>query len=83
MPASVDQKPVTGKYFSDTRLTDRLKARRCEVCGAENRDIEIHHVHRLKDLSGKDFWERLMISRNRKTIALCHECHRKLHRGEL
>ena len=83
LPASVDQKPVTGKYFSDTRLTDRLKARRCEVCGAENRDIEIHHVHRLKDLNGKNFWERLMISRNRKTIALCHECHRKLHGGEL
>lgn len=51
--------------------------------GKTNTPIEIHHVHRLKDLQGKTFWEALMIARNRKTIALCRECHKKLHCGQL
>lgn len=71
------------RYFSSTSLIDRLKAHHCEVCGAENAPIEIHHVHRLKDLQGKTFWETLMIARRRKTLALCRECHKKLHYGKL
>lgn len=66
-----------------TRLTDRLQGHICEFCGAETEDIEIHHVRRLKDLSGKAEWERQMIARKRKTMALCHSCHVKLHNGKL
>lgn len=58
-----------------TRLTDRLQGHICEFCGAETEDIEIHHVRKLKDLSGKAEWERHMIARKRKTMALCHSCH--------
>ena len=66
-----------------TRLTDRLQGHVCEFCGAETEDIEIHHVRKLKDLSGKAEWERQMIARKRKTLALCHSCHVKLHNGKL
>ena len=66
-----------------TRLTDRLQGHICEFCGAETEDIEIHHVRKLKDLSGKAEWERQMIARKRKTMALCHSCHVKLHNGKL
>jgi len=66
-----------------TRLVDRLKGNVCEWCGAEAEDIEIHHVRKLKDLRGKAEWERHMIARNRKTLALCHSCHVKLHNGKL
>ena len=66
-----------------TRLTDRLQGHVCELCGAETEDIEIHHVRKLKDLSGKAEWERQMIARKRKTMALCHSCHVKLHNGTL
>lgn len=66
-----------------TRLTDRLQGHVCEFCGAETEDIEIHHVRKLKDLSGKAEWERQMIARKRKTMALCHSCHVKLHNGKL
>ena len=66
-----------------TSLTDRLEGHVCEFCGAETEDIEIHHVRKLKDLSGKAEWERQMIARKRKTIALCHSCHVKLHNGKL
>lgn len=66
-----------------TRLTDRLQGHVCEFCGAETEDIEIHHIRKLKDLSGKAEWERHMIARKRKTMALCHSCHVKLHNGKL
>lgn len=75
--------PNSIKYFSSTNLIDRLKAEQCELCGKTNTTIEIHHVHRLKDLQGKSFWETLMIARKRKTLALCRSCHKKLHCGQL
>ena len=66
-----------------TSLIDRLKGHICEWCKAETKGIEIHHVRKLKDLSGKAEWERQMIARKRKTMALCHSCHVKLHNGKL
>jgi len=66
-----------------TSLIDRLKGNVCEWCDTESTDIEIHHVRKLKDLSGKAEWERHMIARKRKTLALCHSCHVKLHNGKL
>ena len=78
-----DNIPNTIKYFSSTSLIDRLRAEKCEYCGKENTTIEIHHIRKLKDLQGKNFWETLMIARKRKTLALCLECHKKLHCGKL
>lgn len=66
-----------------TSLVQRLRGRQCEWCGATDVEIEIHHVKKLKDLSGKAEWERHMIARRRKTMALCHNCHVKLHAGKL
>lgn len=81
--AAVDVIPNTVKYSSTTSLMDRLSARQCELCGRTGVDIEIHHVRKLKDLQGKNYWERFMIARNRKTLALCIDCHKKLHNGKL
>lgn len=69
--------------YGRNSLIKRLKASRCEWCGAENAPIEIHHVRKLKDLSGKKQWEIAMIGRKRKTMALCVDCHDKLHAGKL
>lgn len=79
----IDRIPLTAKYASRTSLIDRLKAKQCEFCGKEDCEIEIHHVRKLKDLSGKSFWEAFMIARRRKTLALCQDCHDKLHSGKL
>lgn len=65
-----------------TSLIDRLKAEKCEYCGAEDK-LVMHHVRKLKDLPGKEKWEQHMIARRRKTIAVCGSCHRKLHLGRL
>ena len=80
---SVDKIPNTVIYSSKTSLMDRLSARQCELCGKTDVDIEMHHVRKLKDLKGKSYWERFMIARNRKTLALCADCHQKLHNGKL
>lgn len=61
-----------------TSLMERLKARECEYCGATD-DLRMIHVCKLKDLKGKHEWEKLMIARRRKTIAVCESCYRKIH----
>lgn len=66
-----------------TSLVQRLRGCQCERCGATDVEIEIHHVKKLKDLSSRAEWERHMIARRRKTMALCHNCHVKLHAGKL
>lgn len=79
----VDVIPKTVMYSSKTSLMARLSAGQCELCGKTDCEIEIHHVKKLKDLKGKSYWERFMIARNRKTLALCLDCHEKLHSGKL
>lgn len=81
--AAVDVVPSTVRYSSTTSLMDRLSAGQCELCGKTDCEIEIHHVRKLKDLKGVRYWERFMIARNRKTLALCLDCHKKLHTGKL
>ena len=80
---SVDKQPEKGIFWTRNTLADRLLARKCEWCGIENVAIEMHHVRKLKNLSGKNQWERVMQSRRRKTMALCRDCHVKLHKGTL
>ena len=79
---SCDIEPYSIADVSRTNLTDRLKAEKCELCGATGKLI-MHHVRNLKDLKGKESWERLMSARRRKTIALCPSCHRLRHLGKV
>jgi len=66
-------------YAGKTELERRISAKKCEICGAENVSFEIHHIHKLKDLKGKEGWEKVMISRHRKTLVLCVKCHDNIH----
>ena len=72
-----DQLP---RYYGNERtsLMARLKARKCEYCGAEE-NLRMVHVRKLKNLKGKEEWEKFMIARQRKTIAVCENCYRKIH----
>lgn len=79
----VDIIPKTIMYTAKTSLKQRLEAGKCEYCGREDGMIEIHHIRKLKDLKGKSRWEFIMIARNRKTMALCRQCHTDLHLGRL
>lgn len=73
-----DNLPNVAFTLSYTSLSERLKARKCELCGATE-DVEMHHIRKLKDLKGKTVWQKVMIARQRKTIAVCRPCHMKIH----
>jgi group II intron reverse transcriptase/maturase len=82
-PPDIDVVPMVHRNLNRTSLISRLKAQKCEWCGAENVPIEMHHIKKIKDLKGKKGWEIVMIGRKRKTMALCHACHDNLHAGKL
>ena len=69
-------------YANVNSLEARLKAKCCELCGKTEGKFEIHHIRRLKDLKGKEQWEKAMIARKRKTLILCEECHIKVHQAD-
>lgn len=80
---SVDNTPNTYQFkLARTELIQRLEANVCEACGSTEK-IEVHHVKKLKDLKGKNLFERQMIAKRRKTLVLCSACHDKLHVGKL
>ena len=62
-----------------TTLEKRLSAKTCELCGKTNVPLEIHHVNKVKNLKGKEQWEIVMIAKKRKTLAVCKDCHHKIH----
>lgn len=79
-----DVKPATFIWTNPrSRVISRLQAGVCEYCGDSNGPFEVHHIKKLKDLTGKQNWEKAMIARRRKTMVLCKRCHIDLHRGTL
>ncbi|WP_081717932.1 HNH endonuclease [Paenibacillus sp. MAEPY2] len=69
--------------YNRTKLDDRLLSSKCEWCEMEGVSLQMHHVRKLKDLKGKKRWEKRMIERKRKTLALCRSSHLDLHNGKL
>lgn len=66
--------------YATNSIEKRLKARVCELCGTtDSACYEIHHVNKVKNLKGKEPWERAMIAKRRKTLVVCQECHYKIH----
>jgi len=70
----VDILPEFKQYERPNSLAARLKAGVCEFCGATTREIHMHHVKRLKDLTGKTEFELMMVKKRRKSLALCSDC---------
>ena len=77
----IEPKVITIVAKGRTTIDDRLKARVCELCGRTDVKLEIHHVNKVKNLKGKEAWEQVMIAKQRKTLAVCHDCHQKIHHG--
>jgi group II intron reverse transcriptase/maturase len=69
-----------------TELSKRLLAKQCELCGAENTQVEVHHVRKLANLQQpgrKELptWKKVMMTRRRKTLMVCRGCHMDIHQG--
>lgn len=69
-----------------SELIQRLMANECELCGS-HQNIQIHHIRKLSDLDKpgrkkKPEWIKQMAMRKRKTLAVCKNCHHKIHAGK-
>ena len=70
-----------------SELVDRMLSNQCEVCGSTE-EVEMHHIHKLKDLSRRysghanpPEWVVKMAALRRKTLVVCVQCHRAIHAG--
>lgn len=62
----------------------KLIAENCEVCGKSSDDVSIvlHHWNPARNIPKSDtLWDKVYKMRQRKTIAVCHECHMRIHHG--
>jgi group II intron reverse transcriptase/maturase len=79
LPFSINKPPERNE------LIKRLLANECEMCGSRQ-DIRVHHIRKLADLetkggSEKPRWVKIMSTRRRKTLVVCHQCHMDIHAG--
>jgi group II intron reverse transcriptase/maturase len=81
--ATLDDAPAA-VWAGRNELVRRLQADRCELCGSVDR-VQVHHIRHLRDLRRHGRppaeWQRRMASRQRKTLVVCHACHRGIHAG--
>lgn len=78
----VDEIPKQGIYlwYSTNTFENKLKEKVCELCGSTTeKEYEIHHVKKVKNLKGKKQWEKIMIAKRRKTLLVCKPCHYEIH----
>jgi len=79
-PNDIKDNQLAIHLSSTTKFEDRLKAKICEMCGSTDSErYEIHHINKVKNLKGKSLWEKIMISKRRKTIVVCKKCHYNIH----
>lgn len=68
-------------YLPEPTLIERLKECKCELCGAENVTLVMHHVRNLNQLKADTRWNTLMLKRHRKTLAVCQCCDEMIHQS--
>jgi len=69
-----------------SEMVDRMLAEHCELCGQKG-PIEMHHIRKMSDIKSRNGnpiepWKRTMSALRRKSLAVCKECHVKIHNGE-
>jgi group II intron reverse transcriptase/maturase len=73
-------------YNTRSELLERLLRDECELCGS-NENCNVHHIRKVADLEQKrrtgqlQPWEVIMLTRRRKTLVLCRQCHMDVHMG--
>ncbi|GHU88854.1 maturase [Bacteroidia bacterium] len=66
---------------TEPTLIQRLKACKCELCGATTNETVMLQVRTLKELKGTSDWENKMLKKHRKTLVLCKDCNDKAHQN--
>lgn len=73
-----DLLPPYVKYDNPNYLRTRIKRGICELCGNSTKDIRMHHVVSLKSIKADREWNRTMLAKRRKTLAVCPDCFAKI-----
>lgn len=63
----------------------KLMADKCEICGKSSSEINIeqHHINPVRNIPNTDpLWKKIYKLRQRKILAVCHDCHMKIHHGK-
>jgi hypothetical protein len=81
----LDKSPQQNRWSAYSELVTRLMAQECELCSSRE-NIEVHHIRRLANLKvkgqrEKPKWMQVMVSRRRKTLVVCKNCHTNIHAG--
>ena len=71
--AECDHMPNTC-FLSQASLVERLKNGVCELCG-NKAPLMMHHVRTLSKLKADTEWNKLMLKKGRKTLAVCEKCN--------
>ena len=74
-----DKTPNT-MYLPASTLVERLKERKCELCGVMG-DLVMHHVRNINQLKADTRWNAVMIKRHCKTLAVCQDCDALIHKN--
>ena len=83
LSSAVDRLPNTMWTSGRSDVLDRLRARKCEYCGAAGVPCEVHHAHQLKVVKDAPLWQQVAAARRRKRVVLCRSCHQALHAGTM
>lgn len=70
-----DLLPAYIKYDNPNYLRTRIKNGVCELCGSRTEDIRMHHIKSLKSIKADSEWNKLMLAKRRKTLAVCPDCY--------
>ena len=61
-------------FLPQASLVERLKNGVCELCG-NKAPLMMHHVRTLSKLKADTEWNKLMLKKGRKTLAVCEKCN--------
>ena len=61
-------------FLPQASLVERLKVGVCELCG-NKAPLTMHHVRTLSKLKADTEWNKLMLKKGRKTLAVCKKCN--------
>jgi group II intron reverse transcriptase/maturase len=81
LKGKIDVSPRYVKTYTFREQVERLKSGICELCGKIDTDICMHHVKKLKDLTGQSEWVKRMKKIRRKSLAVCIDCHNLIHKS--
>ncbi len=71
--AECDHMPNTC-FLPQASLVERLKNGVCELCG-NKAPLMMHHVRTLSKLKADTEWNKLILKKGRKTLAVCEKCN--------